>query len=91
MAEAEWDGSLQNAMANNDTERAALDAKINTGHGRQRYLDYLAAAQADGTLDAEEESCILCKCEFTRGYVTPWYVSLENVLRINTHSCYFLL
>lgn len=72
VAEAEWDGSLQNAMANNDTERAALDAKINTGHGRQRYLDYLAAAQADGTLDTEEESCILCKCEFTRGYVTPW-------------------
>ncbi|KAF7799206.1 hypothetical protein EIP86_010437 [Pleurotus ostreatoroseus] len=71
VAEAEWDGSLQNAMANNDTERAALDAKINTGHARQRYLDYLAAAQADGTLDEDQESCILCKCEFTRGYVTP--------------------
>ena len=79
VAEAEWDGSLQNAMANNDTERAALDAKINTGHARQRYLDYLAAAQADGTLDEDQESCILCKCEFTRGYVTPWYVVFKCV------------
>ncbi|KAJ3518518.1 hypothetical protein NM688_g9427 [Phlebia brevispora] len=71
VAEVEWEGSLQSAMANNDTERAELDAKINTGHARQRYLEYLASAQADGSLDVEEESCVLCKCDFTRGYVTP--------------------
>lgn len=61
-------------MANNDTERAELDAKINTGRARQRYLQNLASAQAEAEEgdDPEEEICVLCRCEFTRGYVTPW-------------------
>lgn len=82
VAEVQWEGSVQSALANNDTECAELDVKINTGRARQRYLDHLASAQADGTLDEEEESCILCKCDFTRGYVTAWCVSDYNYVSV---------
>lgn len=72
VTEAEWEGSLFEATAKAEQERGELDVKINAGKARQRYLDHLAKAQGNGALDEDEECCILCKCEFTRGYITQW-------------------
>ena len=73
VTEAQWEDSLQNAIAKLQQERAELDVKINAGRARQRYLDHLAKAQGDGGAGDDEGCCILCKCEFTRGYITGWY------------------
>ncbi|KAI0697783.1 SNF2 family N-terminal domain-containing protein [Cytidiella melzeri] len=70
VAEAEWEGSADVALAKLESDHTELEVKINTNRARQRYLEHLAKAQGDGDLDEEEEACILCKCDFTRGYIT---------------------
>ncbi|THH28194.1 hypothetical protein EUX98_g5996 [Antrodiella citrinella] len=70
VTEVEREGSLSDALAKAEKERDELDVNINAGRARQRYLDHLAKAQGDGTTNEDEDSCILCKCEFTRGYIT---------------------
>lgn len=49
------------------TEQNRLGAKIKTGKARQRYLDNLAENQGD---EEDEDTCILCRCEFARGFIT---------------------
>ena len=76
VVEPTWDGRVTDAIATGERQRNELDAKINTGRARLRYLDYLVKAEnGDGVADqdtAEERTCILCKCDFTRGYITQW-------------------
>ena len=74
VAEAEWEDSVHVTLQQREADKAALEVKINTNRARKRYLEHLGKAQGDGTLEEDEELCILCKCEFTRGYVTQWYV-----------------
>lgn len=74
VAEATWEGPVVEAITRVENERAELDVKINTGRARQRYLEHLAKSQEEGTMDEDDECCILCKCEFTRGYITQWFV-----------------
>ena len=75
VAEAEWEGAVEVAIQKHEGDTAELEVKIKTGRARQRYLEHLAKSQEEGTLDDEEEACILCKCEFERGYITQWYAS----------------
>lgn len=70
VAEALWEGSAIDGIAKAEAEKKELEVKINTGRARQRYLEYLAKAQVDGNAEDDEDCCILCKCEFTRGYIT---------------------
>lgn len=58
-------------------EVTALEMKINTGRARHRYLEHLAKSKEDGAMDEDEDDscCILCKCDFTRGFITQWYIS----------------
>ncbi len=65
---------MEATLKQQKADQAELEIKINTNRARQRYLEHLAKAQGEGTLDEDEEACILCKCEFTRGYITQWYV-----------------
>jgi E3 ubiquitin-protein ligase SHPRH len=62
-------------MVQHQADLTELEVKINTNRARQRYLEHLAKAQGEGNVDEDEGTCILCKCEFTRGYITQWYVS----------------
>ena len=55
------------------TKKAGLDTKMNTTRARQRYLDNLTEG-GDGNLDEEDKTCILCRSEFSRGFITQWYV-----------------
>ncbi|KAF9221774.1 hypothetical protein BS17DRAFT_757183 [Gyrodon lividus] len=69
VAEVVWEGPLVDAMEATKNERVDLDDKIKTVRARQRYLDHLAKNK-EGTMDNDDESCILCQCEFTRGFIT---------------------
>ncbi|KAH8101241.1 SNF2 family N-terminal domain-containing protein [Cristinia sonorae] len=70
VTEAQWEGTLADAITKEEQEYADFDVKVNAGRARQRYLDHLAKAQEDGTVNEDDECCILCKCEFVRGYIT---------------------
>ena len=60
------------ALEATELEQTELEVKINTNRARQRFLDHLAKNKEDGATDEDDECCILCRCEFTRGYITPW-------------------
>jgi E3 ubiquitin-protein ligase SHPRH len=74
VAEVEWDGDVVNAIQACQTERNEIEARVNTSRARQRYLIHLAKNKEDGTLDEDDDTCILCKCDFTRGFITQWQV-----------------
>jgi len=58
------------------TERTTLQTKMNTTQARQRYLDKLVNNHDDLDSDEDNRACILCRCDFTRGYITQWYATL---------------
>ncbi|KAI0060074.1 hypothetical protein BV25DRAFT_1956450 [Artomyces pyxidatus] len=73
VVEGDWDHDVSVALEGSKAIQNELEANINRGRARQRYacffyLDHLA--QQDMEDDEDEEGCILCKCEFTRGYIT---------------------
>ncbi|KAI0776695.1 SNF2 family N-terminal domain-containing protein [Trametes elegans] len=70
VAEAMWEGHLEDAIHNAREQQAALETKINTERARLRYMDNLSRSYEDGTLDEDDKTCILCKCDFIRGYIT---------------------
>ena len=55
-------------------KQSELDTKIKTARARQRYMDNLSKSHEEGTIDEDDKTCILCKCDFIRGYITQWYV-----------------
>ncbi|KAH7882755.1 SNF2 family N-terminal domain-containing protein [Phlebopus sp. FC_14] len=70
VAEVGWEGTLDDAIQETEDDRADLGDKINTGRARHRYLEYLAKNKEDGVADDKDELCVLCRCDFTRGFVT---------------------
>ncbi|KIP06910.1 hypothetical protein PHLGIDRAFT_72023 [Phlebiopsis gigantea 11061_1 CR5-6] len=72
VAEAAWEGSVVDAIEQNNAQVEELEAQVKTGRARQRYLEHLANSQHDGNFDEEDESCVLCKCDFEKGYITQW-------------------
>ncbi|KAJ2921288.1 hypothetical protein H1R20_g15804, partial [Candolleomyces eurysporus] len=72
VAEVEWEHpSLADAIEDCLHERTELDGKINTNRARHRYLVNIVkkGASADSQ-DDEENVCILCRCDFIRGFIT---------------------
>ncbi|VDB95380.1 unnamed protein product [Peniophora sp. CBMAI 1063] len=65
LKEAEWQGGVDEAIEASDALQAELDGKIKTGRARERYLQHLTEEGDD-----EEDGCILCRCDFNRGYLT---------------------
>ncbi|KAG5651063.1 hypothetical protein H0H81_009998 [Sphagnurus paluster] len=70
VAEVNWDGTVVEALLQASLEKDDLDADINKSRARQRYLDNLAKDKEDGIEDEDEGCCILCRCEFVRGFIT---------------------
>ena len=76
VADVEWEEeTVGNAIAACAAQTAELAAKINTDRARHRYLENLVdkdnAADDD---DEDQATCILCRCDFSRGFITHWYV-----------------
>ncbi|KAH7911867.1 SNF2 family N-terminal domain-containing protein [Hygrophoropsis aurantiaca] len=70
VSEVIWEGGVVAAIEASEAEQIELEGKINTGRARQRYLDHLAKNKEDGIMDEDDETCILCRCDFKRGFVT---------------------
>ncbi|KAI0641041.1 SNF2 family N-terminal domain-containing protein [Trametes meyenii] len=70
VAEAEWEGSVKDAIIGSREQQSSLETNINTARARQRYLENLSKSHDEGTLDEDDKTCILCKCDFVRGYIT---------------------
>ena len=41
-------------------------------------MDNLSKSHEEGTIDEDDKTCILCKCDFIRGYITQWYVAFRT-------------
>lgn len=72
VAEVEWHGGLEDALTGSIAEGVALDTVIKTNRARQRYLENLAKNRDEGGTKEDEETCILCRCDFIRGFITQW-------------------
>ncbi|KAG2135375.1 SNF2 family N-terminal domain-containing protein [Suillus bovinus] len=70
VTEVLWEGTVELAMEECAAERMELEGKINTSRARQRYLDHLAKNKEEGITDEDDEACILCRCDFKRGFIT---------------------
>ncbi|KAI0632763.1 SNF2 family N-terminal domain-containing protein [Trametes polyzona] len=70
VAEATWEGDLQDAINELREQQGNLETKINAARARQRYMDNLSKSHEEGTMEEDEKTCILCKCDFVRGYIT---------------------
>jgi E3 ubiquitin-protein ligase SHPRH len=72
VAEVTWESTIDVALQESAAERNELEAKINTSRARHRYLEHLAQNKEDGDEDEDEGTCILCRCDFVRGFITQW-------------------
>lgn len=70
MTEVQWEGSVVDAMQLTKLDHADLGARINTSRARQRYLEHLA--EGGQGVDNDDAVCVLCQCEFSRGFITQW-------------------
>ncbi|KAG1857719.1 SNF2 family N-terminal domain-containing protein [Suillus subalutaceus] len=70
VTEVLWEGPVVLAMEECAAERMELEGKINTSRARQRYLNHLAKNKEEGITDEDDEACILCRCDFKRGFIT---------------------
>lgn len=73
VAEAQIETTLLDTMGELRRQQTQLDAKISAARARQRYMDNLSKSHEEGTMDEDDKTCILCKCDFVRGYITQWY------------------
>ncbi|KZV84430.1 hypothetical protein EXIGLDRAFT_776552 [Exidia glandulosa HHB12029] len=71
VAEVEWTGHVVDEIEEVVSESATLEADIRTKSARLRYLRHMAKEQLDNVDDEDRRSCILCKCEFNHGLITP--------------------
>ena len=77
VTDAVWEEpTIAMALQASLTERTVLETKMNTTRARQRYLDNLVNDHDELEPDEDEKACILCRCEFTRGFITQWYATL---------------
>ncbi|KII84144.1 hypothetical protein PLICRDRAFT_179819 [Plicaturopsis crispa FD-325 SS-3] len=71
VSEVTWETTVTEAIQMCTAEEDELAAKINTNKARQRYLENLARHQTEeGEVDEDDECCILCRCDFVRGFIT---------------------
>ncbi|TBU46840.1 SNF2 family N-terminal domain-containing protein [Dichomitus squalens] len=70
VAEATFETTLQDSIMDLREKQTQLDTKIKAARARQRYMDNLSKSHEEGTMDEDDKTCILCKCEFIRGYIT---------------------
>ncbi|KAJ7623410.1 SNF2 family N-terminal domain-containing protein [Roridomyces roridus] len=71
VADVDFETTAAEALQECATEQRQLAAKINMHRARQRYLDHLSKNRTN-TADEDEDDrvCILCKCDFIRGFIT---------------------
>ncbi|KAJ6625017.1 SNF2 family N-terminal domain-containing protein [Mycena sp. CBHHK59/15] len=82
-----FENTVAHALQECATEQRDLAAKINTNRARQRYLDHLSKGNHDVGEDEDEKTCILCKCDFIRGFITQCaHVFCEDCMKAWVHK-----
>ena len=77
VTDANWEeATIAMALQASLVERKTMETKMNMTRARQRYLDNLVNNHDELELDEDDRACILCRCEFTRGFITQWYATL---------------
>ncbi|KAI6163980.1 SNF2 family N-terminal domain-containing protein [Pisolithus thermaeus] len=83
VVDVEWEGDIRDAINTCDKEHGDLGRKIATGRARQRYLDSLGRTQDGGSMDEDDRTCVLCRCDFSQGFITPCaHVFCEECLTV---------
>lgn len=74
VADIEMPKPIDEMLQDLRVEETEFDTKVTANRARQRYLDHLSKVRdADPEeRDEDEECCILCRCEFIRGFITAW-------------------
>lgn len=73
VADVDWEeSSLICSQRACQAEMTELEQKMNTARARLRYLENLSRNKDDN--DDKDQICILCRCEFVRGFITQWYI-----------------
>ncbi|KAJ4490515.1 SNF2 family N-terminal domain-containing protein [Lentinula aciculospora] len=70
VAEVEFEGIREDALDDSEKERKEMEAKIVATRAHQRYLDHLVKSNEEDELDEDDKCCILCRCDFERGFIT---------------------
>ncbi|KAJ3508855.1 hypothetical protein NLJ89_g5529 [Agrocybe chaxingu] len=72
VGEIEWgDRTIPEALQAYEDEKTELGAKIKTSLARQRYLNNLSEKGVGAANEDEnDQTCILCRCDFARGFIT---------------------
>ncbi|KAJ3901958.1 SNF2 family N-terminal domain-containing protein [Lentinula edodes] len=70
VAEVEFEGRREDALDDSEKEVKDLEANMITTRAHQRYLDHLVKSNEENELDEDDKCCILCRCEFERGFIT---------------------
>ena len=77
VTDAVWEeATIAMALQASLAERTTLETKMNMTRARQRYLDNLVNNHDEREPDEDDKACILCRCDFTRGFITQWYATL---------------
>ncbi|THH04137.1 hypothetical protein EW145_g5749 [Phellinidium pouzarii] len=77
--DVEWEGPVTEAIAETYAEEDDINKNTNKHHARRRYLENLADNDDE---DDEDNCCILCRSEFTRGFITQCaHVYCEGCLK----------
>lgn len=81
VTDAVWEeATVAMALQASLDERKTLETKMNTTRARQRYLDNLVNNHDGLESDEDDRACILCRCDFTRGFITQWYATFIPLL-----------
>ncbi|KAJ7636011.1 SNF2 family N-terminal domain-containing protein [Mycena polygramma] len=81
VGEVEFEGTAAQALIECAAAQRDFAVKINTNRARQRYLDHLSKDKVSGERDEDEETCILCKCEFICGKRSSAHVFCEDCMK----------
>ncbi|KAF7356798.1 SNF2 family helicase [Mycena venus] len=70
VADVEFENTAAQALLECAQAQQKLATDINNNRAKQRFLDNLAKDKSSGEEDEDEKTCILCRCDFIRGFIT---------------------
>lgn len=72
VVDVQWEGNVVDAINEAVEESNRYEDQIKRDSARYRYLNYMAQTKESEEEEEEDKLCILCRCEFKRGYITQW-------------------
>ncbi|KAF9064876.1 SNF2 family N-terminal domain-containing protein [Rhodocollybia butyracea] len=70
VADVEFEGTKEDALNYSEKEIKDLDSQITAKRAHLRYLNHLVKSNEEDEMDEEDKLCVLCRCDFERGFIT---------------------